>query len=540
MSTIERDVMNYDTLIVGAGPAGLACALRLRQLDPGRSVCVIEKAAALGAHSLSGAIINPAPLDELLPGWRKSPPPIFQQVKQDRFQFLTAEKAWQLPTPPQQRNHGNIIVSLGQLVAWLGAQAESAGVDVYTGFAAAEPLFGPDGAITGVQLGDMGRLHDGSAGPNFTPGAELRAPLTVLAEGCRGSLSERLIAHFALDAGCSPPTYGLGLKELWQLPPGRTQPGLVRHTVGWPLDRSTYGGGFIYHLGGDQVYVGFIVGLDYADTFLEPFEVFQRFKHHPSIRTLLEGGEPLVFGARSVSAGGWQALPRTEMPGALLIGDAAGLLNVAKLKGVHQALRSGMLAAEHIVPAGSAAGFDAKLRASGIGRELRKVRNIKPGFKHGLWFGLANGAFETLTGGLSPWTLQHVANDKTLDKIEASLQAPTPVPPHPAHDRVLPPRDRSAAVYLAQTVHEERQPVHLKVPDLSICVGICVQEYGNPCTRFCPAGVYEMVDDESGGKRLQINAANCVHCKACDIKDPYRNIIWTVPEGGSGPIYRDL
>jgi electron-transferring-flavoprotein dehydrogenase len=534
MSATERDVMSYDTVIVGAGPAGLACAIRLRQLNPERSVCVVEKASSLGAHTLSGAIIEPGPLDRLLPAWREHAPAICVPVTVDEFQFLTARRAWRLPTPPQQKNHGNFIVSLGQLVAWLGAQAESAGVDVFTGFAAAAPLLGADGAVAGVQLGDMGRTRDGGEGPNFTPGAELRAPLTVVAEGCRGSLSKQLIARFGLDAGRSPPSYGLGFKELWQLPAGRARPGLVRHTVGWPLDRSTYGGGFIYHLGGDQVYVGLIVGLDYADPQLQPFELFQRFKHHPTIRALLEGGEPLVYGARTVSAGGWQALPQTEMPGALLIGDAAGMLNVARLKGVHQAIRSGVLAAEHIVRTGGGAGFDAALRASAVGRELRRVRNIKPGFKRGLWLGLANAAFETAIGGRSPWTLQHRASDTTLRLIDPAMPPPAPAP------RALPPRDRSAAVFLAQTVHEEQQPVHLIVADTSICAGRCVREYANPCTRFCPAGVYEMVDVEGGGKRLQINAANCVHCKACDIKDPYRLITWTTPEGGSGPNYRDF
>jgi electron-transferring-flavoprotein dehydrogenase len=532
--TTERDVMNYDVVIVGAGPAGLACAIRLRQLDSGRSVCVLEKSSSLGAHMLSGAIIDPGPLDELLPAWRQSPPAICVPVERDEFHLLTSKRAWRLPTPPQQNNHGNFIVSLGQLVAWLGAQAESAGVDVFTGFAAAEPLLDAAGVVAGVQLGDMGRTREGAEGPNFTPGAELRAPLTILAEGCRGSLTKQLIARFGLDADRSPPTFGLGFKELWQLPAGRTHPGLVSHTVGWPLDNSTYGGSFVYHLGGDQVYIGFTVGLDYSDPLLQPFETFQRFKHHPSIYPLLEGGEPLVYGARTIAAGGWQALPRLEMPGALLIGDAAGLLNFARLKGVHQAVRSGMLAAEHVVRTGGSAGFDAALRASAAGRELRKVRNMKPGFKRGLWFGLANGAFETLVGGHSPWTLQHHANDATLRQVAATAPAPAPA------ERTLPPRDRNAAVYLAQTVHDEHQPVHLKVADTSVCSDRCAREYANPCTRFCPVGVYEMVDDGSGGRRLQINAANCVHCKACDIKDPYRLITWTTPEGGSGPNYRDF
>jgi electron-transferring-flavoprotein dehydrogenase len=537
MSSAERDVMNYDTVIVGAGPAGLACAIRLRQLDPQRSVCVVEKAASLGAHTLSGAIVDPGPLDELLPAWRQQPPALCVPVARDTFHLLTARRAWRLPTPPQQNNHGYFILSLGQLVVWLGAQAESAGVDVFTGFAAAAPLFDASGAVAGVQLGDMGRTRDGGEGPNFTPGAELRAPLTVLAEGCRGSVTKQLIARYGLDAERSPPTFGLGFKELWQLPAGRAEPGLVSHSVGWPLDASTYGGSFIYHLANDQVYVGFTVGLDYADPGLQPFEIFQRFKHHPSVRPLLEGGEPLVYGARTIAAGGWQSLPRLDMPGALLIGDTAGMLNFARLKGVHQAVRAGMLAAEHMVGTGGSAGFDVVLRASAVGQELRKVRNIKPGFKRGLWFGLANGAFETLVGGHSPWTLQHHANDATLRQLAAAPAAPAAPA---AVERTLPPRDRSAAVYLAQTVHEEQQPVHLQVADTSVCADRCAREYGNPCTRFCPAGVYEMVDDGHGGQRLQINAANCVHCKACDIKDPYRLITWTTPEGGSGPNYRDF
>ena len=529
-----RDIMNYDVAIVGAGPAGLACALRLRQLNPERSVCVIEKAASLGAHSLSGAVLDPVALDALLPEWRKAPPPTCVAVQGDEFRLFTAHRSFKLPTPPQQRNHGNFIVSLAQLVTWLGAQVEATGVDIFTGFAASELLYDERQAVCGVRLGDMGRRRDGNEGPNYAPGAEIHAPVTLLAEGCRGSLSKQLIARHQLDAGRSPPTFGLGFKELWQLPTGRGRPGLVQHTVGWPLPNDTYGGGFIYHLEQDRVYLGLVIGLDYKDPRFQPFEAFQQFKHHPLVRTLLEGGEPLAYGARSIAAGGAQALPRMEVPGALLIGDAAGTLDVARLKGIHQAMRCGLLAAEHLNAVPSGAGFDARWRTSAGGRALHAVRNIKPGFRHGLWLGLANGLLETILRGHTPWTLQHKANDQTLLRLDQSKPAPAPAA------RTLAPRDRTAAVFLASTSHDEHQPVHLHVADTSVCSDRCAREYDNPCTRFCPAAVYEMVSGDDGVRRLQINAANCVHCKACDIKDPYRLITWTTPEGGAGPNYQQL
>jgi electron-transferring-flavoprotein dehydrogenase len=357
----------------------------------------------------------------------------------------------------------------------------------------------------------------------------------VLAEGCRGSITKQLIQRFALDTDCDPQTYGLGFKELWQLPPGRVEPGLIQHSIGWPLDSRTYGGSFLYHLDNDRVYIGYVVGLDYEDPRLQPFEAFQQFKHHPSIKALLEGGEILAAGARTISAGGWQSMPKLEMPGALLIGDAGGTLNVPKIKGIHQAIRSGMLAATHIAEHDGVAGFDARWRASPGGQELKKVRNIKPGFKRGLWFALLNGALETALGGRTPWTLRNTAAyaaTKKLDEYDS--------PDRNWVERNLPPRDRLASVFFANNSHEENQPVHLKVRDTSVCATTCATEYGNPCQNFCPANVYEMVDDGAGGKRLQINAANCVHCKACDIKDPYQIIDWTTPEGGSGPIYQSL
>jgi electron-transferring-flavoprotein dehydrogenase len=531
---IERDVMEYDVLIVGAGPAGLAAAIRVKQLDSARSVCVLEKAATIGGHTLSGAVMEPGPLDALWPQWRHNMPALCVPVARDEFFLLTASDAWRLPVPPQQRNHGNFIVSLGQLLPLLAQRAEALGVDVLPGFAASAPVFNAAGAVAGVRVGDMGLDANGNPGPDFAAGPEIRARTTLIAEGCRGSLAKQLINQFALDADRSPQTYALGFKELWQLPAGRGTPGLVQHSVGWPLDSATYGGSFVYHLPDGQAYVGYVVGLDYLDPLFAPFEAFQQFKHHPSIHKLLEGGEIVAAGARSIAAGGWQSMPRLDMPGALLLGDAAGTLNFPKIKGIHQALRSGMLAAEHIVATGDTAGFDARWRQSAGGRELHKVRNIKPGFKRGLWFGLANGAFETLTGGASPWTLQNSSNQALwrLDQHES--------PDRHWQARSLPPRDRLASVYFAQTSHNEAQPVHLRVADTHLCATRCTAEFGNPCTRFCPASVYEMVDDGAGGRRLQVNAANCVHCKACDIKDPYAVITWTTPEGGSGPNYSNL
>lgn len=532
---IQRDVMEYDVAIVGAGPAGLACAIRLKQLKPDLNICLLEKAATLGAHTLSGAVIEPGPLDALAPEWRQSPPAICVPATHDELHLLTRTRRVRLPLPAQLHNHGNFIVSLGLLAAWLGQKAEGLGVDIFPGFAAAEPVLDAEGAVRGVRLGDVGLDKTGQPGPNFTPGAQIHAGTTIVAEGARGSLAKQLIRRFKLDADSAPQTFGLGMKELWQLPAGRVRPGTIQHTVGWPLDGQTYGGSFLYHLTDNRVYVGFVAGLDYQDPRFAPFEAFQQFKHHPSIKPLLEGGEILAAGARTIAAGGWQSIPRLEMPGAMLIGDAAGGVNVPKIKGVHQAIRSGMLAAEHLAASGSPAGFDALWRASAGGQELRAVRNFKPGFKRGLWFGLANAGLETLTGGRTPWTLRHKTADyQRLRHLDAYAS-----PDRHWVERTLPPRDRLASVFFASTSHDEQQPAHLKVLDTSICTDRCRHEFGNPCQRFCPANVYEMVEDTSGW-RLQINAANCVHCKSCDIKDPYGIIDWTPPEGGSGPNYQSL
>ncbi|MGD9842217.1 MAG: 4Fe-4S dicluster domain-containing protein [Steroidobacteraceae bacterium] len=531
----EREQMQYDHLVVGAGPAGLASAIRLKQLQPEANICVLEKATSLGAHSLSGAVLEPGPLESLLPGWRQRYTGMTIAAATDEFRYLTRSRSYSLPLPPPMRNHGNQIVSLSQLTAWLGREAEALGVDVFPGFAASLPLYDETGKVIGVQIGDMGLNADGSEGSNYTPGVQIFAQTTLVAEGCRGSLAKQLIARFKLDAGKSPPTFGLGFKELWQLPAGRVQTGLIQHSAGWPLDVSTYGGSFLYHLDNDRVYIGFVVGLDYQDPRFSPFEAFQQFKHHPSIHPLLQDGEILSAGARTIAAGGWQSLPQLDMPGAMLIGDSGGTLNVPKIKGIHQAIRSGVCAAEHLVANGESTGFDASWRTSAGGKELYKVRNIKPGFKRGFWWGFANGALETVTGGRTPWTLKNHADAAQLKQLDQFAS-----PDREWVTRDLPPRDRISSVFFANNAHEESQPVHLKVADTSVCATTCASEYGNPCEQFCPAGVYEIVPDAAGSKQLRINAANCVHCKACDIKDPYGIITWTPPEGGSGPTYQDL
>ena len=417
----DRDIMQYDAVIVGGGPAGLACAIRLKQLRSEMSVCVLEKGSAIGAHSISGAVLEPGPLDKLLPNWRKDFTGMKVPAATDDVRLMTPTDSYKLPDwavrLSPMNNHGNFIVSLGQLTPWLAQQAEQIGVEVFPGFAVVDAVFDEAGAVKGVRIGDMGLNKDGTPGPNYTPGVEIHAPITILAEGSRGSLTKQLTSKYTLRDGVDPPTFGLGFKELWQLPPGRVQPGRIEHAFGWPLDTNTYGGSFIYHLDNDRVYVGYVIGLNYEDPRLKLFEVFQQFKHHPRVKALLEGGEILSAGARTINAGGYQSLPKLEMPGAMLIGDAAGTLNVFKIKGIHQAIRSGVLAAEHFIEKKASNGFDARWRASEGHAELHQVRNFKPAFKQGLYFAIANAGLESLVKGRTPWTLRNHADWSALKSL---------------------------------------------------------------------------------------------------------------------------
>jgi electron-transferring-flavoprotein dehydrogenase len=542
---MPRESMQYDVVVVGAGPAGLAAAIRLKQrLGDQVSVCVLEKGSEVGAHILSGAVLDPRGLDELIPDWKKKDAPVRTAVTEDRFLMLGESSSFQVPNlllPGCFKNHGNYVISLGLLTRWLAQQAEAAGVEIFPGFAAAEVLVEND-VVRGVATGDMGIGRNGEKTAAFQSGMELHGKYTFFAEGCRGHLGRRLEAQYRLREGADPQVYGIGLKELWEVQPEKHQPGLVMHTAGWPLDASTYGGSFVYHLEDRLVAVGFVVGLGYENPYLSPYEEFQRFKTHPAIRGMLEKGKRISYGARAISAGGLQSLPKLVFPGGALIGDNAGFLNASRIKGTHCAIKSGMLAADAAADALQAGrsqdelgSYPEAFRASWLHDELYRARNFKPWMAKGLHTGsLMFGIDQVLLRGKAPWTLHHKhADHETLrDKSAAKpIQYPKP-------DGVLT-FDRLTSVSFSNTNHGEDQPVHLTLKDPAIPVQVNLERYAGPEARYCPAGVYEFVDLETQ-PRLQINAQNCVHCKTCDIKDPRQNIVWVAPEGGGGPNYPNM
>ncbi|AMP10528.1 FAD binding domain protein [Collimonas arenae] len=545
-----REAMEYDVVVVGGGPAGLAAAIRLKQqaAEQGRevSVCVLEKGSEIGAHILSGAVMDPQALTELLPNWKELGAPLTTEVSEDRFLFLTEKKAYKTPNwllPACFQNHGNYVISLANVVRWLGQQAELLGVEIFPGFPAAEVLYNEDGSVKGVATGNMGVDRHGQPTDAFQLGMELHAKYTLFAEGARGHLGKQLMAKFDLNKGKDPQTYAIGIKELWEIDPKLHQPGLVVHTAGWPLDTQTYGGSFLYHLENNQVAVGYVVGLAYENPYLSPYEEFQRYKTHPEISKFFQGGKRISYGARAITAGGLQSLPKLTFPGGALIGCDAGFLNASRIKGSHAAIKTGMLAANAAFEAlGNNRQFDEltaysqAFEQSWLHEELHKARNFKPWMSKGLYVGtLMVGIDQVVFGGKAPWTLRHTHADHECLKPAANY---TPIK-YPKPDGKLT-FDRLSSVFISNTNHAEDQPIHLTLKDPNVPVNVNLRDYAGPEARYCPAGVYEFVTNEDNTERLQINAQNCVHCKTCDIKDPTQNIVWVTPEGGGGPNYPNM
>jgi len=543
--TDQREIIEFDVLIIGGGIAGLSAAIKLGQLakEKGReiNICVVEKGSEIGAHILSGNVFETRALNELFPDWKELGAPLTTEVKKDNFVFLTRNKSFKLPTPPQMNNHGNYIISLGNLCRWLAEKAQEIGIQIFAGYAAADILYDENGdKVIGVITGEFGIGKNGERKDSYQPAIELRAKHTIFAEGARGHLTKRLEKKFNLRQDKQPQTYAIGLKEIWRISPEKYQLGKVIHTIGWPMDNKTYGGSFIYHAENNQIFIGYVIGLDYKNTYLNPFKEFQRFKTHPFVKDILDGGERISYGARALNEGGYQSIPKLTFNGGLLVGCAAGFLNVPKIKGSHTAMKSGMLAAETIFEAiengkEDLGNYEKKIKESWIAQELYRSRNIRPSFNFGLWFGLIYSAIDTyIFRGKAPWTLKHHKDNEQTQRKENSAPIEYQKPDGKFSFDLL------SSVFLSGTYHEEDQPAHLKLTDPKVAVDYNLKYYDGPEQRYCPAGVYEFIKDDIGNNKLQINAQNCVHCKTCDIKDVTQNINWSTPEGSGGPVYPNM